>query len=153
MYISKRFIIISCVLLFIVSPAAAAILVNVTHKDAVLSSEVQPATKKELLSAIKQANDNPAASQQFEEVTDIVSIKRMDTWWYVATVKLAGNSSDDNYNPGLQGMIFAKFTNQPNSIYVVTKPGEAFNHYNISGSAGVPYDVIDELNGVNNSDV
>lgn len=148
MYISKRFIIISCIFIFIVSPVAAAILRGTTRKEDVPSAVIQPATKEELFTAIKQANDNPAASQQFEEVTDITSIKRLDIWWYVAIVKTV--SSDDGYNPGPQAMLFAKFTNQPNSVYVVTKPGENFSYYNISGSAGVPYDVIDELNEVNN---
>ena len=150
MYISRRFIIVSCILVFVVSPLIATILVNVTRIENVVSTDIQAATKKELLAAIKQTNSSSPSSQQFDDVTDIVSVKRLDTWWYVATVKLA-TINEDSYDPGPQGMLFAKFTNQPNSVYVVTKPGESFNHYNISGSAGVPYDVIDELNEVNNS--
>ncbi len=147
-YLGKRFVIVSCVLIFIVSPVAATALVTATRKKETPITTVQPATKEELFTAIKQDNNNPAASQKFEDVTDITSVKQLNTWWYVATVK---TTSDDGYDPGPQGMLFVKFTDQPNSVRVVTKPGESFNHYNISDSAGVPYDVIDELNEVNDA--
>lgn len=149
MYIDKRFIIVSCILVFALSPLAAIVLSNATQQEEVLSTNIEPATKSDLLTAAKQANEDASASEKFDDIAEITSVQRMENWWYVATVKIA--TTEDSYNPGPQGMLFAKFTNEPNSIYVVTKPGESFNHYNISGNSGVPYSVIDRLNEVNNA--
>lgn len=147
--ISKRFIIISCVLIFLAAPVAALTVKNVTQKENIPTAEVTPATKKELIAAIKQLNNEGIASQQFEEIEEIASIKQMNKWWYVTTVNVAPTAG--GYNPGPQGMLFAKFTNKKDGLRIITNPGEALPFYNISGNTGVPYEVIDELNGINNS--
>ena len=43
-------------------------------------------------------------------------------------------------------MLLVKYHDGPNSIKIVTNPGETLPFYNISDSDGVPYSVIDTYN-------
>jgi hypothetical protein len=139
-------------MIFVAAPLAAVALASANQRNTVVANAPQKdatkASKEELLTAATSYNDSLPDNQKYVgDIGSIVSYKVIDDWWYVAVVRIPyekTNSSDKGYVD--TAMLFSKFTNRPDSINVVTKPGELFPYQNISGNRGVPYEVIEELN-------
>lgn len=147
---TRKFIIISAILVFIVSPFIAWIVVSTQYhtdpQSKVPDIKVTPATKDELFKAVTTKKKEDHFHQDSNDVTrvvDVVSFENLDTWWYIVMVKYASYGKE---NPLASPMLVVKYYDGTDTIQVVTNPGEPLPFYNISDSSGIPYDVIDKYN-------
>lgn len=149
---TKRFILFSLLLVLVVAPATAWAVVYTQYKsdpaEKLPDEHVQVATKEELLKAITEHPKHEHGEDNNGNELRILSIdsyKNINTWWYIINVRYAsyGKEARDTLP-----MIAVKYYNGQKSIQVVTNPGESLNYYNISDSAGIPYDVIDQYNTI-----
>lgn len=146
---TRKFIVISVLLIFILSPLIAWIVVASNYNSSPDSKtpnlKVTPATKEELFKAVTTKQKESAHLHQDSDndvrVVDIVSYEKLDTWWYIVKVKYASFGKE---NPLVSPMLLVKYYDGPDTINIVTNPGEPLPLYNISDSSGVPYDVIDK---------
>lgn len=132
---SPRFVIISLILIFIVSPLTGIGLAKLTH---VRTSTVPPSrTKADFETLLRQA----AKTSEYPELYDktvVKSFKHQDKWWYTLTVKPRSSDQD-------KLMVIGDFYTQADKMVIVVPPGGRLSEYNIS-EMGVPYSIIDEVN-------
>ncbi|CAN5427055.1 hypothetical protein BH09PAT4_BH09PAT4_03250 [soil metagenome] len=144
---NKRFVVMSAITIIVAAPLLAWFTAKLTPissgQPTTPDTNVQAATKEELLSALQTEHkeshvSNPNITEA--KVTSIQSFKVFDKWWYLVNVTVAGGTTDT------LPVVVAKFFDGPHAIRIITNPGEPFLLRNISGTLGVPYDVIDSYN-------
>lgn len=145
---TKRFILLSVILAFIVAPLSAWLIVSTNYSRDPVSKKpdqsVTPATKEELFEAITTTTKHEHVHQFEEEdgeIYTIVSHEQINTWWYIINVTYEDPIENEKRTAP---MLAVKYYNGTDSIRVVTHPNEPLPFYNISDSIGVPYEVIDK---------
>lgn len=136
----RRLVIIGLLGVFIFAPVAAWGSV-VLYKTLTLDSSTTQSerSKDDLYRAIERSNKDLYGENVSRPKLEIVSFKRIEKQWYIATVKQ--NSGGDK----TEKMLIGDFYPQADKMVVISEPGEGLVQFNISG-IGVPYEVIDELN-------
>jgi len=147
---TRKFIITSAILIFIVSPAIAwGVVASQYRSDPTSdtpSTKVTPATKKELLDVVtKKHKESHIEDGSDIKILDVVSYENLHTWWYIVKVKYASYGKE---YPVASPMLLVKYFDGPNTVHIITNPGESLPFYDISDSVGIPYDVIDKYNKV-----
>ena len=127
----------------LVAPLAAWLVSTIPVVDPPPVDTVTPATNDELLAAIRADNNLLPEDNRLSSIDKIVSVKKIDAWWYVVVVEArdAYHTSEAFTAP----VIAAKYNNTA-PINVVTTPGNRLPYVNISGGQGVPYSAIDYFN-------
>lgn len=146
---TKKFIIISSVLIVAVAPAIAlgwsSFQYEKDFRASTPTTEATLATKEELLRIAASESKHTHIDQGSEDlrITEVSSFKHLHKWWYIVMVKYANYGK---VSPNPAPMLIAKYYNGEGGSQVVTDPGEQLPLYNISDSQGIPYNVIDEYN-------
>lgn len=137
----KKIILLSFLCIFVTAPVLAKIVSMSMNSSIDSQEEATPPSKEDIHAAILDKNQSLPKTDRFNSDFSVASTKKIDGWWYIATITI------DNVQ---QSLLLAVHSN--GHIRVLTLPGETLPYYNISGSQGVPYDVIDELNKLNTGD-
>jgi hypothetical protein len=130
--ITKRFVVISVIILIILIPVAAWVSASYLHKDrgGTLNNNI---TDQKITDTINEYIKN---SEYIKKVSFVSSVK-YEANWYLVTVK----DSETRYE-----VVLCDF-DQPK---VIIGPGEYLTQFNIS-HMGVPYEILDALNIPNNT--
>lgn len=147
---TKKFIFISLLLTLVIAPATAWAIVYAQYKsdpaEKLPDEHVQVASKEELLKAITEHPKHEHGEDDSGDELRILSIdsyKNINMWWYIINVRYATYGKEGS---GTRPMIVVKYHNGADSIKIVTNPGEPLDYHNISDSAGIPYEIIDQYN-------
>ena len=146
-----KFILISFILIFILSPISAGLLATILTKDPLSPpATVSKLTKDELTEVLKRDSIELPAGENINDIANTLSIEQIGVWWNIVSFSLKSN--DNKIAAKNQIMLISKFNNNIDSINVVLGPGENFDRVNISENKGVPYEVIDKINEFNNNE-
>ena len=123
-------------MIFVVAPLlgwiAGALLNPVSTPDPKLATP----SNAEFLAAIEQEREY--SNDAFAEITEIISVKRYNDWWYIVQAKSASTPRDVTVP-----LLLSKFsTTEP--IALAVHPGQTLPYRNMSSGRGVPYQVINE---------
>lgn len=125
----KKIVIVYIVCIFILAPGSAFTLSKTVHrKEQNVTSITQPSTT-DVLSALKVYNEN---------ITKVDSIKKVNNWWYLATIQVR-DYGDSGYFTSTATLY--KFTNDDLKVAVVPN-GDDFM-MNIAPGVGLPYEIFD----------
>lgn len=133
----RRFIIISAVLVFIVSPIAGWGLGWLNTSRYRVDPSTTPLTKQAILDILRDKNRFTTDTDL--TIVDVASYKRFHTWWYVAALKVTDRSGATSTEP----ILLANFQNNAETTEVMTDIGP---YPNVTPSGvGIPYEAIDEM--------
>ena len=142
--LSRKFIIITVIVVFIVVPLAAWIIVgqlstNRSNNAQSTKVAVVPArSNTELLDAIT-SNDPSLLDSTGKPTIAIVKVVRMHDIWYIVTIAQASDTANT-----AKVLINDSYPASP-GLAVLAGPGTNFDQKSISGT-GAPADVLQELN-------
>ena len=133
----KRFLVISAILVFVVSPAIGWGLGWINTSRYRVDPTTAPLTNKSILDILR--DESRFSTDTDSTIVDIVSHKRFHTWWYVAALKVQDRAGTVSTEP----ILLADFRNDPETAKVMSDIGP---YPNVTPSGvGIPYEVIDEM--------
>jgi hypothetical protein len=135
---TKVIIVAGVVICFILIPLGLYVMSeqNKTHQDNSLVAE-PTRTKEDLLSATARAL--PDYSENGKPTFEIVSYKNPIPRWYVVTIKMIGDTTN-NY-----AKVLLYDSTETKDLSLMLGPGTAFNQEELAGK-GIPSSLIEDLN-------
>lgn len=126
----KKIVVIYVVCIFILAPIGAFALSKTSHRKEQNVTNITQPSNTDALSALKIYNEN---------ITKVDSIRKVDNWWYLATVQIK-DYGDSGYFTSTA--VLYKFTSGADLKVAITPNGDSFT-INITPGAGLPYEIFD----------